>query len=135
LKDGGHGRPIESSVAVRFPQRNSFIAGFLSALILVTVVYIWNRSGMLGGAHAESPNGMHELSVMAPLSPKSGGSYTIQLIDLKTSNVVRRMVVSLPRSEQTVALHGGGGLLVWDPASSFVDVEIDGIKSIRVWVP
>lgn len=77
---------------------------------------------------------MYELTVVAPLSPKSGGAYTIQLIDLKTSARLRRIVVSLPRSERTVALRGGGGSVVWDPANSFADVKIDGTDSIRVWV-
>jgi len=116
-------------------RRNSFIVGFLSALLVVAAVYLWLHAETVGGIHAESPNGNYELMVMAPLTPKSGGAYSIELRDMRTSSVVRRIVVSMPRSESTVALRGGGGTVVWDASNSFADITIDGASMVRVWVP
>lgn len=90
---------------------------------------------MRGGIHANSPNGLYILSATDPLSPTFGGTYNIELIDAKTSIVVRRAVVSVPRSERTVVLREGEGAIVWDPASAFVDIRFSGNDSIRIWVP
>lgn len=122
-------------VALKLVKRNSFIVGFFAALVLVAVVYAWNRGGMQGGAEAESPNGIYQMWVMAPLSPTKGGSYHITLIDQRSSSVIRQIVVSVPSSEQTVAIREGGGAITWDAEDSFADITIDGTKSIRVWVP
>ena len=115
--------------------RNSFIGGFLSALLVVAAIYLWQHAETGGGIHAESPNGIYKLMVMAPLTPKMGGAYNIELRDMRTSSVVRRIVVSMPRSESTVALRGGGGTVVWDASNAFADITIDGANMIRVWVP
>lgn len=101
----------------------------------MSAVYIWNRSGMRGGVHADSSNGLYGLSVMAPMSPEAGGAYSIELIDKKTTAVIRHVVVTLPRSEESVALRGGGGSITWDTANTFADIAIDGQDSIRIWVP
>ncbi len=124
-----------SGFALKLPKRNSFIGGFLSAIALVVVYHLLNHSGMRGGVHAESPNGIYELSIMAPLSPQYGDAYDITLTDQRTKTVVRRIVITVPSSERTVAIRGGGGNVDWDTANQFADFNADGKTVIRVWVP
>ena len=121
--------------ALKSPQRNSFVVGFASALVLFAAVYIWSYLGFIGGIHADSPNGQYSLSVTAPMSPTYGGSYSIQLIESETSAVIRDVTVTVPRSEQTAGLREGGGSIIWDPTNEFADITIQGKNSVRIWVP
>ena len=116
-------------------KRNSFIVGFVSALVVMTAVYVWNHHSMIGGVAANSPNGQYTLSAMGPMSPAAGGAYDIQLIEVKTMVVVRSCVVSIPQFEETVPLREGGGKITWDQASAYADVEIRGKRFVRIWVP
>jgi hypothetical protein len=114
---------------------NSFVAGFISALVLMTAVYAWNHNYMTGGVVANSPNGQYTLSATGPMSPARGGAYDIRLIEAKTLVVVRRCVVSIPQFEETVPLREGGGKITWDAASAYADVEIEGKRFVRIWMP
>jgi hypothetical protein len=116
-------------------KRNSFIVGFISALVLMTAVYAWNHYHMTGGVVANSPNGQYALSAMSPMSPTRGGAYDLRLLEMKDLVVVRRCVVSIPQFEETVPLREGGGKITWDPASAYADVEIEGKRFVRIWVP
>jgi hypothetical protein len=116
-------------------KRNSFIVGFVSALVLMTAVYAWNHNFLRGGVDANSPNGQYSLRVMGPLSPARGGAYDISLIEVKTLVVVRRCRISISQFEETVPLRGGGGEIAWDPESAYADVEIEGQRFLRIWVP
>ena len=116
-------------------RRNSFIVGFVSALVLMTAVYAWNHNKFSGGVVADSPNGQYTLSAMGPMSPTRGGAYDLRLIEVKSLVVVRSCVVSVPQLEETVPLREGGGEIAWDPASAYADVEIEGKRFVRIWVP
>ncbi|TWT82229.1 hypothetical protein CA13_36900 [Planctomycetes bacterium CA13] len=124
-----------ASNELKLPKRNSFIAGFACAFFAMATYYVWNPSDVLGGVHAESPNGLYHCWVMAPLSPAFGGAYEITVIQTKASTVVRRAEVSMLPTEQTVSLRGGGGAVVWDPGNAFVDIHTSGKILIRIWVP
>ena len=119
---------------MKLPKLNSFIVGFLCAIVAIAFVSLWQRSGFIGGIDKDSPNGLYSLSVVAPLASEFGGTYNIKLVNTKTSTVVRSATVSVPSSEQTTGLRRGG-TIVWDPANSFADIVISGQNSIRIWVP
>jgi hypothetical protein len=117
-------------------KRRLFEISFVCALPIMVVSYFWYLAGMTGGGVSDtSPNGHYSLSAMAPLSPTDGGSYQISLTDAETSEVIRHITVSLPDSEQTVALRGGGGAIVWHSTNEFVDLQVSETNVIRIWVP
>jgi hypothetical protein len=117
------------------PKRNSFVIGFVCALLLVAAYCVWQNAGVGGGVHAESPDGAYSLLVMAPLSPQYGGEYDIQLSHKPSGRLIRHATLAVPSSEQTVALRGGGGSIQWDAASSFADLQVAGQPIFRIWVP
>ncbi len=120
---------------MKLPNRNSFLVGFFSAVLLLLAVYIWQSGGFVGGVGADSPDGRYSVLVTGPITPASGGSYEITLLTIPESTVVRHVAITLPDAEQTVALRGGGGNVVWDSHSRFADVNILGHSAFRLWVP
>ncbi|MGE0378082.1 MAG: hypothetical protein AB7Q45_21940, partial [Planctomycetaceae bacterium] len=88
-----------------------------------------------GGVGAESPDGRYHLDVMAPMSPTRGGTYEIRLIVVSTSDKLRRITLTVPRTEETVSLREGGGVIHWDQTSRFADITIGGRDTLRVWAP
>ena len=115
--------------------RNSFIVGFVSALALLTVIYVWSHNFLRGGVVANSPNGQYTLCVTGSMSPTRGGAYDVRVIEVKTLVVVRSCLISISQFEETVPLRGGGSEITWDPASAYADVEIEGKHLVRIWVP
>jgi hypothetical protein len=120
---------------LKLPKRNSFVVGFVTALVLWGAGYLWSQMEWSGGLHSKSPTGSHEVVVMGPLSPASGGSYTVELIESRTSAVLRHLVITVPRTEETVALREGGGAIVWDAVGKSADVTAGGSYLVRVYVP
>jgi hypothetical protein len=88
-----------------------------------------------GGLVSVSPDGMHQIDVLAPLSPRFGGSYTIRLLETENTTVIRHLVVTVPRTEKTVALREGGGAITWDTSGRFADVIAGGASVVRVYSP
>lgn len=124
--------------AVKVPKGNSFLTGFVTAILIVALAYAWwnfRFTGFTGGHSADSPNGAYSLYITAPLSPQRGGTYSVELIQKSNENVLRRVAVGLSESESTASIRENGTSIVWDANSSYADISIDGNDSIRVWVP
>jgi len=114
---------------------NSFLTGFVTAILIVALACAWWNAGLMGGRHADSPDGAYLLHVTAPINPQRSGTYTVVLIQESNEDVLRRVTVDLSESESTPLVRDNGASIVWDANSRYVDVTIDGDDSIRVWVP
>jgi hypothetical protein len=89
----------------------------------------------MGGHIQDSPDGTYSLHVWAPMSPRRGGTYNINLVQKSTGRTLRNVTVSLPASELSASVREGGASVAWDTAGNYADVSIDGTQSVRVWVP
>ena len=121
--------------SLKITRSHSFVAGIAVCLLLVGLIYGRNTFYFHGGIFADSPNGLFRISVNAPLSPRAGGSYTIELIGKNKSLVIRKLVMTVPHSEQTVSVRDGRGTVIWDATSSYADIAFDGADAVRVWIP
>ena len=121
---------------MKLPKGNSFLTGFVFAILVVALTYVWWIVRFTGGHSVDSPNGAYSLYVTAPLNPLQGGTYTVELIQNSNESVLRRITVDLSEFESTPAVReNSSASIVWDANSSYADISIDGNASIRIWVP
>ena len=122
---------------MKVSNRTPFFLGVATGMALMALVWAWNsgRWGLIGGVTQDSPNGAYSLSAVAALNPAAGGTYSLTLLDKSTGTPLRTIDVQVPVDEHTVGLREGGGKIVWDPTSTFVDISIGESDSYRINVP
>ena len=108
--------------------------GFLAALALIAILWAFQSANFIGGYSNDSPSGTYSLRIDAPLSPKHGGTYSIELVKKPTKQALRRIAITIPRSEETVTIRGGHASVVWEPAETSADIFLDHEFLIRVAV-
>ena len=120
---------------MKLPKRNSFVVGFVAALLVVGLFVVWRNAAIVGGRAVDSPNRAYQLNITARMDPQPGGTYTIKLVQNATGNILRTITIQLPKTESTVSVRENGATIDWAADSSYADILISGQKSIRVWIP
>jgi hypothetical protein len=88
-----------------------------------------------GGQSVDSPSGRYSLSILAPLSPRHGGTYRLRLTSNPDVVEIRKIAMTLPITELNVALREEKASVAWNDAETFVDFLVEGKPLIRIWIP
>ena len=115
--------------------RNTFITGFLTAVVLWSAWWLYSNWRFQGGHFEDAPSGRYTLMVMAPMEPTSGGTYVVTLTEKATGRLLRRNTIRINSAEWTKTIRGQLVLMRWDATETTVDVTIDGELLIRIAVP
>jgi hypothetical protein len=73
--------------------------------------------------------------VMAPMQPKSGGTYVVTLTEKNSGRLLRTNTIRLDSRQKTKSIRGLQVSMGWDATESTADVTIDGEFLVRVAVP
>lgn len=120
---------------MKHPHRASLALGFLAASALAVCFWVVQNAGFKGGHVSTSPTGRYTLRLFAPLSPKYGGSYEIDLLEQPDDQFLQKVVITMPRSKETAAVRDGGATVTWDVAETYADIFVDSRLLIRVPLP
>ena len=120
---------------MKHPHRASFALGFVAASALAACFWVVQNAGFKGGHVSTSPSGRYTLRLFAPLSPKYGGSYEIDLLEQPDDQLLQKVVITMPRSKKTVAVRDGGATVTWGVAETYADIFVDNCFLIRVPLP
>jgi len=116
-------------------KRNSMIAGFVAACLLWLIWSIATEAHFQGGRTENSPSGIYNVSIMAPMEETPGGTYEIDLTNKATGQTVRSVSIELASHEKTMSLRGGPIAFEWNEEKSFVDIILDGELLTRIAIP
>lgn len=116
-------------------KRYSFVTGFLTAVVLGLAWSGVANFALMGGHTQDSPSGKYSLSIMAPMTPTVGGTYSMTLINNTTGKVIRTAKVTLNSAEKTQPLRDRSVLMNWDATETRVDIVIDGESLTQIVVP
>lgn len=116
-------------------KRDSFAAGFASAVVLGAAVWAYFNWSLQGGHIDDSPSGRYTVNILSPMEPAAGGTYVVWLRDKTSSEILRTTSVKLNASESTLPLRGEQVSIQWNAAETFADISIREKFLVRISAP